>query len=325
VLDQQGIGLEPDVRWGGPPLGRTERAVLFLRGQDQAPAAEPSNGYRAAASLLGLAVAVSAADGEVGSEEREHLEQHLEDGLELDGEEKLRLRHHLRWLVADPPTLASIKRGLEAVSAEEGRPLGRFLIAVAGADGRVDPEEIKILRKIYPLLGLDAGDVISDLHALRAGGRAEEDEPVTVVVGRASDGFTIPARLDEDAPADRTICLDTEKIRATRKATERVAVLLAGIFEEGEEPPLTIPAPSAPGSLSLCGLDAAHSAFLLRLAERETWERSDLERLAQELGVLPEGALEIINDAAFEAYGDSLFEGDETIMIDREILGEMTA
>jgi hypothetical protein len=54
----------------------------------------------------------------------------------------------------------------------------------------------------------------------------------------------------------------------------------------------------------------------------------ELERLAGELGLLPDGALEIINELAFERCGALLIEeveGDETLEIDAQVLEEMLA
>lgn len=50
-----------------------------------------------------------------------------------------------------------------------------------------------------------------------------------------------------------------------------------------------------------------------------------MERLAGELGLLPDGALEVINEAAFDRCGAPLLEGDEIIEIDPQILENLTA
>ena len=56
----------------------------------------------------------------------------------------------------------------------------------------------------------------------------------------------------------------------------------------------------------LAGLDAAHSGLLRRLAAKTVWPRIEVERLAGELGLLPDGALEVINEAAFDRCGAPL-------------------
>lgn len=329
-LEPRGFGIEPDPRFGGPALGHTEKAILFDLQDAAAPGQDghsdtPSSGYTAAALLLHLAAAVAGADGEVAADEERHLEEHLEQGMELDGAERQRLRHHLRWLLADPPGMAGVKKRLEALGGEERHLAGRFLITVAGADGRIDPEELKILRKIYPLLGLDAEEVYSDVHALRAGGvPGDEDEPVTVVSGAPPRGYEIPPEQEGDGAGREGFTLDRNKLDKMRSENTKVVELLTEVFEDEEEAPEpTAPPPEPEDGSSLFGLDAAHSAFLRELTESTTWERLEIERLAERLGVFPDGALELINEKALELCGDPLLEGDELVEIDVEILQEM--
>jgi uncharacterized tellurite resistance protein B-like protein len=325
-LEARGTGIEPDPRFGGPSLSQAKTAILFRldeaatgTGQD---VGEPSLNYQAATLLLHLAAAVAAADGEIAQHEERHLEEHLEVVLKLSAPERHRLRQHLRWLLAEPPGISGLKRRIEIFDREQRRSLGRFLVTVAGADGRVDPQELKILRKVYPLLGLDSEAVFSDVHALMAGG-GMDDEPITVLKGKPSEGFAIPTGEVGDLEQRGGLTLDTEKIRATRQATARVASLLAEVFEDEEEPFAAAPPEEPEDGPTLCGLDSAHSTFLLELSARTTWERIEIEHLAGELGLLPDGALELINDAAFEICGSPLLEGDDLVEIDRETLQEM--
>jgi hypothetical protein len=44
-----------------------------------------------------------------------------------------------------------------------------LLIGVVGADGQVGPDEIRLLGRIYPMLGYTAEDVYSRVHAMSAG------------------------------------------------------------------------------------------------------------------------------------------------------------
>jgi len=121
-------------------------------------------------------------------------------------------------------------------------------------------------------------------------------------------------------------------VQAKLAETEQVSSFLEEIFREEEAPsppaPLPSPAHASAGRGEtgiLAGLDAAHSALLERLMEKDAWPRMEIERLADELGLLPDGALELINEAAFALCGAPLLEGDEMIEIDRQILQEITA
>jgi tellurite resistance protein len=325
-LAGRGYGVEPDVRCGGP-AAKEGKAVLFRLPEESG--GSPGPAYHAAAVLLHLAATVSAADGEVSEREERHLLSHLEKALHLGPAERARLEAHLRWLLADPPGLAGLKKRIEPLQAAQRHAIGQFLITVAGADGHVSPEELKLLTRIYGLLGLDPQTVYSDVHALAAADPAAEAapaaEPVTVRPATpGAGGFAIPA-----SPPPSGLALDLEKIRHKSRETEQVSALLEEIFATEEEParPSAPPpaAPAMPAGDLVAGLDAAHSTLLRQLAAKTTWERLEIERLTAALGLLPDGALEILNEAAFSRCGAPLLEGDELIDIDPEILEELLA
>jgi uncharacterized tellurite resistance protein B-like protein len=319
-LAQQGYGLEPDVRFGGSPVG-DGKAVLFRLVDGAGP--EPEASYHAAAVLLQLAVAISAADGEISASEERHLLAYLERALHLSAASRTRLKAHLRWLIAAPPGLNGLKKKIEPLAEPQRREIGQFLVTVAGADGYVSAEELKLLARIYPLLGLEAQSVYSDVHALASAEAPPAVEPVTVrPAWPGAAGFPIPP-----APRPDGILLDPGKIRAKLAESADVAGLLEGIFAAEEEParraaPRT-PAPEGPSPVA--GLDAIHSSLLRRLAAKAVWERLEVERLAAEFGLLPDGALEVINEAAFERCGAPLLEGDETLEVDGQVLEEILA
>lgn len=323
-LASRKLGIEPDVTLGGPALTKARRAVLFrLPDGDEAEAPGPT--YQGASLLLHLAAMVAAADGEIAESEERHLADHLESGLSLSTGERARLRAHLRWLLAEPPTAAGLKKRIEGIALEERRHLGAFLISVAGADGRLGADEIKVLTRVYGLLGLESQTIYSDVHQLMSAETAAAVEPVTVRPPQAArEGFRVP-RPPGDEGTPPGVRLDLTKVRAKLAETERVADLLSGIFLE-DEPSASRPATAltAPqDDFAVAGLDSLHSALLRRLAGSPRWERAQVERLANALGLLPDGALEVINEAAFEACGASLLEGDEEIEIDHEVLQEM--
>ena len=128
---------------------------------------------------------------------------------------------------------------------------------------------------------------------------------------------TAPLRLDEAA------------IAAKLAETAAVSALLGSIFA-GETPradpavPATrigFDAPEPP----VAGLDAPHSALLRALAGRGSWSRADLESQCAAVALLPDGALDTLNEAAFEAAGDPLAEGEDPMEINLEVAREMLA
>lgn len=313
LLERVGFGVEPDLRFRAPALTPGGDLVLFRLPPDSPTA--PSREYEAATLFAQLAAVMSTADGEVGVEERRHAESHIEEALHLGAGERARLAAHLEWLLRSPPSAAAIKKRLTGVPEAGRQMLASFLVGVAGADGRVDPGEIKLLRKLYPLLGLEADLVYSHLHALAA--TSPSIVPPAPSKGRRS--------APPSAPPPGPVKLDMDRVQATLAQTAAVTELLGSIFADTDEPRAPA-APAAPGATgrTVAGLDAAHSALLLALAQRPRWTRAEFEREAAALGLMPDGALEILNDKACDQCGSPLCDGDDPIDVDPDVARELT-
>ena len=73
------------------------------------------------------------------------------------------------------------------------------------------------------------------------------------------------------------------------------------------------------------GLDPAHSALAVALADQVVWTRLDVEELAESLGLpLLEGALDVINEAAMDGCGEPLVEGDDPLELNAYAIEEMS-
>ncbi len=63
--------------------------------------------------------------------------------------------------------------------------------------------------------------------------------------------------------------------------------------------------------------------LLLRLGEQASWVRSDYEKLVKEIGLLPDGALETLNEAAYDLCDEPLTVGVDPILIDQDVYREV--
>lgn len=63
----------------------------------------------------------------------------------------------------------------------------------------------------------------------------------------------------------------------------------------------------------LPGLDAKHQKFLAELLQKPSWTRSELKAAAAKMQIMLDGALEHINEAAFDLIGEPLTEGDDPV------------
>lgn len=343
LLGRFGIGIEPDARLGGPVLSAGP-VVLFRVGPGAPQTASPA--YTAAATLLQLAVAVGAADGVVSKDEHDHVVAHMESALQLTVDEKVRLEAHLQWLVATGVKLTGLTKRLAALSMPQRSAIGDFMVTVAAADGVVSPDEVKILTRIYKLLGLEQESVHGRIHHQLAGGHARRARPTPatgpVTVRPATPGpagyalprtppafpAEIPAPVDSqllgeglasERLAARSVVLDDAAIAEKLAESAQVSALLAGIFADDDEPntilaedrPTMAKTGVVPDVETVADLDAAHSGLMRALATQSAWSPREYAVVAERFGVMPAGALDVLNDVAIEICGEPFAEGGD--------------
>lgn len=309
-LETANIAMEPDVLGGDRIPKESESIVLFSAVPDDR-VARSSPAYQAAAVTLDLAASVAAADGDFSRSEISAIGSYIDSWVHLSLAHRARLKARLNRLISGPPLLSSVKKRLEPLSSEARRTIASFLAHLAHADGSIDPAEVKLLERIYGALGIDVQVLYSDLHTGNMSGA--ENQVSSPKSGRQQTSTT-----------GSVITLDPARIAALQQETEQVSKLLAGVFVEESQsvhPPepeeTESHEPSEPGVL---GLDTELSAFLRVLLSRSTWSRADLNDLANDMHVMADGALERINDAAFEHANGPLTEGEDPVEINREIL-----
>ena len=130
------------------------------------------------------------------------------------------------------------------------------------------------------------------------------------------------ARGEEVVDTAASVRLDPETIDKKLEETAAVAALLSRIFADDE------PVPEAAGGAEndgIHGLDRAHVKLLKSLGERREWSREEYDDLVGSLGLLPDGALDQLNDVAFDACDAPLAEGEDPIEIDLDVHRELTS
>ncbi len=315
LLEHRGLGIEPDVRFGGSTPTPTSSIVLFRRAER--PVSAPGIEYAAALAIINLGMLVATADGTVSEPERRALRELAIDELDLSEDEQLRLDAHAALVLTRPPTPAVLRRRLESLSTSRRATVGRLLTTVAAADGQVTPGEIRTLERLFTTLGLDPGDVYGSLHTAAT---TTEDLARAEIPGRKKAGLRIPP-----SPASRndstTLTLDPARLARTRAESVLVAAELAEIFADDE--PVAPPPLTPAGEAEVDGLDDAHTRLFHLLVKRDAWSRAELDEIAAEVGLMPDGALEVLNDAAYDRTGEPLCEGSDPLDINQEIVKDM--
>lgn len=306
ALESLHLGMEPDVL-GGRKLPKAEDKIALF-------AIDPADGeirgtpaYQAAAVTLDLASSVALADGDASATELLHLTRQIDSWTHLSVSHRKRLKAHLRLCIAQPATLAGLKKHIEPLAAETKRAVAKFLAHLAEADGTVTPNEVKLLERVYKTLQLDAKLVYSDLHSAGTPGKTAAAPQATKAAPAA--GFV----------------LDPQRIAQLQKETEEVTALLSGVFaEETAEIQASIPEEEEPEvKASVLGLDPGYVAFLRLLTSRSSWTRQELDDAAADMELMLDGALEHINEAALDHFDAPLIEGDDPVEINQEVLEKL--
>ena len=164
--------------------------------------------------------------------------------------------------------------------------------------------------------------ILDLLHAFEGG---SIDQPVSVRIADPKIDYTIPAEPKPAPNAGDPIVLDMSRVEQVRQDTHEISQMLSEVFadpeaelKEASEAEALIEPDDESGAF--IGLDADHSLLLDELLARESWPREDYERLCKEFGLMAEGALETINDWAFDTHDDAVIEDGETLVINKELL-----
>jgi len=331
VLGLLDFGVEPDVRFGAPSLTRGP-AVLFRVGR---PASDrPGRRFPTAAAIVRCAAAVASAAGPIDPLGSAVLTTagDLAAALRLDTGEDLRLTARLGWLLTTRVDIDRLARQTTTVTAADRDVAGHYLITVAlAADPAVGPATVAALTRVYRILGLEPDLVFQRLHERSVGGVAtlpratasaspmwsdtgEHDGPVVVQVADvAPAGYALPWADGAEVRLDRAVI--------ARKTAESgaAATLLDTIFAAGED------REDASGTDRIAGLDAAHSALLHALAARPSWTREEFASLAAAHRVLPDGAVDVLNEVAIDRAGAPVLDEGDTLAVDDEVVQELLA
>ncbi|MEW5838204.1 MAG: TerB N-terminal domain-containing protein [Pseudomonadota bacterium] len=311
ALESVDVGFEPDVLAGAEmPKPRNKVALFALPSGEVHSRTTPA--YQTALLTLQLASAVATADGAFSAKEINYLRVQVESWTQLTPSHQRRLMAHLRLLIDEPMSLTALKKKIEPLSQDQKETIASFMATVAQSDGIVSPTEIKLLERLYKMLGVEPKKVFSDLHAVAA-------------------SFATTTAKTEKSKQDG-FSLDPTRIAELQRETQRVSALLTTIFTETEDVPVvasveqdeTEPAADELKTYnSILGMDEAHSAFARLLLSRPQWSKDELEDAAADLDLMLNGALEQLNEAAYDAYDIPFTDGDDLVDINTEIVEKL--
>ncbi|WP_271273199.1 tellurite resistance TerB family protein [Aliamphritea hakodatensis] len=304
LTDKAGFGMAPDNRYHHAKPSVDGKIVLFHDGHGEY--FQPSSMFNETGMVLRLGSMVAAIDSNIDDREVEILHNLIDHDTKLSPVEKRSLHAYLNWRLNSPSNMTGLKARLEKLASNEKASISRILVSVALADGTIDPREIKQLEKLYTVLGLNKAMVTSDIHSITSAPVQQPKSPADKVEKYETAGFK----------------LDDEILSIHQAATNDVQNMLGAIFsedEESEHEPLEV----AVQSNAIEGLDDKHLELFAYLKVKEKWPRSEVAEFCQSLGLMVDGALEAINDWSFDKVDAPVFDDDDDIYVDQEIVLEL--
>lgn len=306
------ISIEPDALTGGKFTKESEPIILFKLDPDRSYDSA-TGAYPVAAITMDLASTIMMADGHASASEMRLLMGHIEDWTGLTNGQKKRLTARMRLGMESPPSLSTLKKKLELVPTAGRRAIAHLLSTLAQVDGEPTIEEVRQLEKIYKALGLATQEAYDDLHAA----------PTKTKPKAKTQDAALVTGTKPNTP--RGMYLDSDRVAALQKETEQVSAMLAAVFAEQNEKQSSDSAEKtadlAPvADAALIGLDLEHTAFLRLILTRSSWSRKELTDAAADMELMLDGALERINEAALDNFGEPLIEGEDPVEISATVM-----
>ena len=231
--------------------------------------------------------------------------------------ETQRLEANLAWLLKVPPDFALLRRRVSQTDDQTKQTLKRIALTMASADNVIQPEEVRSIERVYAALGMDAAGLYADLHVASTNAELVPVREQT----EGAKGELIPEPPVEK-PQTQTVMLNKDIIRETQAQTHEVSKLLQSIFadDDVDEEGLVAESETEGG---LAGLAPQQELFVLTLIERAVWTEQDYDKLAGQFGLMPSGALEAINEWAFEHFDEALIEAYNGYELNQAVIDQI--
>ncbi len=308
LVHKAGYGVAPDTRYHHAKACPDGKLVLFSEGHGKY--FEPSKAFSEMGMALRLGSMVATIDSHVDHAELNLLTQLIDHDTNISPTEKRSLHAYLVWRLNTPSNITGLKARVELLGKTEKAAVSRILVGIAMADGKIDPEEIKQLEKLYTLLGLDKTLVTGDIHGMSSSKASL----------RAPNSTT-----ESILPVSTSFQLDESILAIHESETKDVQSMLGAIFMEDESDGESNETASDNTTIDEgLGIDKQHYSLFESLIRKDKWTRDEVEVLCRDSGLMISGALETINDWSFDKVDAAVFEEDgDSIYVNQEIVEEI--
>ena len=237
-------------------------------------------------------------NGSLTKAQRSLIEEILNKTNGLSPTERMRLTYNYQRMLIVPPYQKFVSR-IRRNKKEIDPNIARSILTKCASQGYLNNAgTVSLMESVYNRLGIDPALVYSDLHS-------EE------ITAHTSKSHSIKSKSRE---------LDIEKINKIRTETEQVSSTLGEIFSEKQE---TFAEESNNLERNINGLDLKHELLVRDLIEKSSWSESEFVKIAKQQGLFPDGALETINEWAFEKFDSPLIDNHDGYQIESNIVEKL--
>lgn len=302
LAENLGYSLAPHPVLHGSKFNLDDPIVIYER--DFSAKLENSTVFDSIAIKLRLGTIIANADLKIHSNEVFFLQNIIHSNDNLTPQEKLSLEAYLKWLLNTSSNFNGPKSSLAKLRNKDKEVVRKMLIDVALSDGKIHPNEVKEIEKLYTALGLDKSTVPADIHALSSGKKGHINKTSSVSV---ASGEKRPFKIDENV------------LSAHEAETKEAQSILKKVFKDEDEieseESLEVPTES---TLENKALDIYRA-----ISDKDKIEISEFERICSEYDFFVDAAIDAINEWSFDKVSAPVIESDTDIIINREIANEL--
>ncbi len=321
ILRSLDIGIEPNVLGGAKMPKSKDPVILFsiLASEDEKTINE-EYAIRALTLQLASAYAQKATDGFTDNQIH-YLEKVILEWPDLTPDQNRRLQAHLKLLSIKGITLRSLKNKFQHHSKEVREDIASCIISISSIDKVPTTSEIQALEMVYQVLGLDSTRVYSgqNREVSKSNLRTQEAKG-----GEESGIILDEGRIKEIMENDKKLNASLQDLFNNSDEAISASSLEAKNRSDAGGDHVTHAEITSGESGHLLGLDEANSSLAERMLVRNEWPREELQALANDLGLMVDGAIEHINDAAYELYQLPFCEGDDPVVLNSELTSRLT-
>lgn len=351
-LNSLRIGISPDPRYALKGEEFSDLAILFrLPASSYSSNLEVSEPYRAASLMLHLGIFSAQADNRIADEEIKLLTEEIAGAPGQAEIDRVRLQADLKRLMWSKAPQEFMSGLLEGLSLERKEQLAQLAFRVISADKIIQAEEVILLKWLYEKLEFSQDnieqklDMLNHLPGHMLNFRHEpapldligkNDVPHEEIIASADELPGNSGTAREQIPDRRKLNLCEDSIASIRRSSDSAASLLKEIFVdsgsdqhvEDDEPDVGISKFSqddismveqedaiSQQSSPFDGLDDQHQKLLVVLLKVMVINSTRFSEITRKFGLMPEGAIETLNEWAYQKYDEAVFEDDNPIQV----------